>query len=97
MHKNIYKSALLLSLMTFASLSYAGGTIQISGMVVEDTCFQQHQNLDCLPLNNLRNNTEIKFSSLNELSHQMQDNDTTAISIEQLPDQKSAVITASYY
>ncbi|MBJ8481685.1 type 1 fimbrial protein [Acinetobacter vivianii] len=97
MYKNIYKSALVLSLMAFSSVSYATGTIQISGKIVEDTCFQQHYNIDCQPLNTLRNNAEVQTSSLNDLTNQMQENDLTSISIEQLPEQNSAVVIASYY
>jgi type 1 fimbria pilin len=97
MYKNIYKSALLLSLMAFASLSYSASTIQMNGSIVEDTCSQQLQNVDCQQLNTLRTKVDSHSVSLNDLKIQTQKNMTADISFEQLPDQKNAVIVANYY
>ncbi|ENW80888.1 hypothetical protein F909_02177 [Acinetobacter sp. ANC 3929] len=97
MYKNIYKSALLLSLMAFASVSYAASTIQLNGSIVEDTCSQQHQNNDCQQLNVIREKVDTQSISINDLNIQPQKNKTTDISFEQLSDQKSAIITANYY
>ncbi|MCH7383504.1 type 1 fimbrial protein [Acinetobacter dispersus] len=97
MYKKIYKSALLLSLMAFASVSYSASTIQLNGSIVEDTCSQQHDNSDCQQLNVLRDKIETQSISINDLNIQTQKNTTTDISFEQLPDQKNAVIVANYY
>ncbi|CAM4174908.1 hypothetical protein F901_02578 [Acinetobacter dispersus] len=97
MYKKIYKSALLLSLMAFASVSYAASTIQLNGSIVEDTCSQQHDNSDCQQLNVLRDKIETQSISINDLNIQTQKNTTTDISFEHLPDQKNAVIIANYY
>ncbi|MCH7313402.1 type 1 fimbrial protein [Acinetobacter sp. ANC 3882] len=97
MYKKIYKSALLLSLMAFASVSYSANTIQLNGSIVEDTCSQQHQNNDCQQLNVIRDKIDTQSISINDLNIQTQKNTTTDISFEQLSDQKSAVIIANYY
>ncbi|OBY74611.1 hypothetical protein [Acinetobacter gyllenbergii] len=97
MYKNIYKSALLLSLMAFASVSYAASTIQLNGSIVEDTCSQQLQTNECQQLNTLRQKVETQSISLSDLSPSPQKNMMTEISFEQFPDQKNAVLIASYY
>ncbi|OEY95336.1 hypothetical protein BJD20_14685 [Acinetobacter proteolyticus] len=97
MYKNIYKSALLLSLMAFASVSYAASTIQLNGSIVEDTCSQQLQTDECQQLNMLRQKLDTQSISLSDLTPSSQKNMMTEISFEQFPDQKNAVIIANYY
>ncbi|WP_151776006.1 type 1 fimbrial protein [Acinetobacter colistiniresistens] len=97
MYNNIYKSALLLSLMAFASVGYSASTIQMNGSIVEDTCPQQLQTNDCHQLNTLRDKIDSQLISLSDLNPNTQKNTTTDISIERFPDQKNAVIIASYY
>ncbi|NNP74532.1 hypothetical protein A7P54_00395 [Acinetobacter sp. Ac_3412] len=97
MYNNIYKSALLLSLMAFASVGYSASTIQMNGSIVEDTCSQQHNTSDCQQLNQIRDKIDSQSISLSDLSTHTKKNTTTDISFEQLPDKKNAVIIASYY
>ncbi|ENU24759.1 hypothetical protein F993_01006 [Acinetobacter proteolyticus] len=97
MYKNIYKSALLLSLMAFASVSYAASTIQLNGSIVEDTCSHQLQTDECQQLNMLRQKLDTQSISLSDLTPSSQKNMMTEISFEQFPDQKNAVIIANYY
>ncbi|WP_343621591.1 type 1 fimbrial protein [Acinetobacter proteolyticus] len=97
MYKNIYKSALLLSLMAFASVSYAASTIQLNGSIVEDTCSQQLQTDECQQLNMLRQKLDTQSISLSDLTPSSQKNMMTEISFEQFPDQKNAIIIANYY
>lgn len=97
MYNYIYKSALLLSLMAFASVSYAASTIQLNGSIVEDTCSQQLQINECEQLNMLRRKIESQTISLSDLNTSPQKNTMTEISFEQLPDHKNAIIIANYY
>lgn len=97
MYKYIYKSALLLSLIAFATVSYSAGIIQMNGSIVEDTCSQQQNNTDCQQLNLINTKLETQTLAANDLNLQTQKNLTTEISIERLPDQKNAIIIASYY
>lgn len=97
MYNYIYKSVLLLSLIAFASTSYSASTIQINGSIVEDTCSQQHHNLDCQQLNTLHDKMDSYSISLHDLSIQTQKNTTADIHFEYATDQKNAVVVADYY
>lgn len=47
MYKNIYKLALISTLMAFSSISYSANTIQMNGSIVEDTCSVNQNSRDC--------------------------------------------------
>ncbi|WAU77751.1 type 1 fimbrial protein [Acinetobacter sp. TR3] len=97
MYKNIYKILLGSSLIAFNSMAYSANTIQISGSIVEDTCSLNQSNKDCELANISNKKNEEIVSLIQNLKNKSQKNYTTEISIEQLPDQKSTVITANYY
>lgn len=97
MYKNIYKFALISTLMAFSSISYSANTIQMNGSIVEDTCSVNQNSRDCEILNRLRQKIETQSISRSDLRTKSQKNNTTEITIEQLSDQKSAVILATYY
>ncbi|ENU27124.1 hypothetical protein [Acinetobacter modestus] len=97
MYKNIYKILLGSSLIAFTSMAYSANTIQISGSIVEDTCSLNQTNQDCELTNISSKKNEEIVSLIQNLKNKSQKNYTTEISIEQLPDQKSTVITANYY
>ncbi|MBH2002325.1 MAG: type 1 fimbrial protein [Moraxellaceae bacterium] len=97
MYKNIYKILLGSSLIAFTSVAYSANTIQISGSIVEDTCSVNQNSHDCEILNHLRQKIETQSISGSDLTTKSQKNNTTEITIEQLSDQKSAVILATYY
>jgi len=97
MYKNIYKLALISTLMAFSSISYSANTIQMNGSIVEDTCSVNQNSRDCEILNHLHQKIETQSISRSDLRTKSQKNNTTEITIEQLSDQKSAVILATYY
>ncbi|MCH7307917.1 type 1 fimbrial protein [Acinetobacter sp. NIPH 1852] len=97
MYKKTYKLLLALSLISISTISFATGTIQINGNIVEDTCTTHHHNPDCERINDLFKKINNQSTSLEDLNNQSQKNSITEIKVEPLPDERSAVIIASYY